>query len=173
MERSAKPGNRGRYNPRKIVPKYIWRPCIPSWEKEFTSKIGNIKWEDFVEARKQISTHKKIMDWKDSACEEAFTVAKKRFWDNYNGYESEVSLPDPDVHIDKDIDWNSEPPENGEDEDPMLSISDAEDDVSVWNQMPRTLPPLGTEYIDPTGWEDVVDPEITDLLTGLVVGDHD
>nr|XP_017250690.1 PREDICTED: uncharacterized protein LOC108221310 [Daucus carota subsp. sativus] len=165
--RSAK-----KYIARKTSQTYIWRPCVPSWEKEFTWKVGNFRWEDFVEARKMIFMNKKIMDWEDSACEEAFIAAKKRFWDHYNGYESEVLLPDPDMHIDKNIDCNLEPRENKQDEDPMLSISDAEDDLSRLGKVKPIPPPIRFEDIVPTGW-DVDVPETTDLLTGLVVGDDD
>ncbi|KAK1364332.1 hypothetical protein POM88_039893 [Heracleum sosnowskyi] len=153
-------------NPTKIAP--VWRPCLPSWEKEFTSKIGDIKWAEFAENKKSIFLYKNVLDWNDTACEEAFTAAKKRFWDHYRGYESEVLLPDPDMHIDKNIDWTSGPDGNKEDEDPMVSISEAEDDFS--NSGVMDLPSLGIEQIVPTGWDVDDVPDTADLLTGLVVG---
>ncbi|KAF1002311.1 hypothetical protein AG4045_010823 [Apium graveolens] len=168
----GRPENQRRYHPRKIAPTYVWRPRVPTWEREFTAKIGNIKWEKFVEARKWNWLYPKILEWKDSACEEAFTAAKTRFWDQYHGYESQVPLPDPDMYIDN-IDWTSEPDENNGDEDPMLSISeDDDDDVPEPEPAVMDLPLPGHEEIKPTGWN-FEDPPETDLLTGFLVGEDD
>lgn len=148
----------------------VWRPCIPSWERQFTSKIGNVKWDEFVEAKRWIHLYQKILDWKDSAAEEAFIAAKRRFWDHYNGYESEIGLPDPDMYIDE-IDWSSEPDENQEDEK-MGSISEAEtEDQDFQNSGVVDAPSVRYEDIKPTGWDVEDFPDTADLLTGLIVGD--
>lgn len=47
-----------------------------------------------------------VVNWNDSAGEEAFNNAKSRFWAKINGLPCELSLPDPDIYIDN-IDWNS------------------------------------------------------------------
>ncbi|XP_021609679.1 bifunctional endo-1,4-beta-xylanase XylA [Manihot esculenta] len=49
--------------------------------------------------------HGNVLNWDDSAGEEAFQNAKKRFWAEINGLTSEISLPDPDKYVDN-IDWN-------------------------------------------------------------------
>ena len=69
------------------------------------------------------------------------------------------------------IDWNSKPRES-KDEDPMLPISDAEDDLLKLGEVNQMPPPIRFENIIST-WSDVNVPETTDLLTGLVVGDDD
>ncbi|MBA0670630.1 hypothetical protein Goklo_029320 [Gossypium klotzschianum] len=48
-----------------------------------------------------------IVQWNDSAGEEAFHNAKNRFWAEINGLPCDIRLPDPDSYIDK-IDWDSE-----------------------------------------------------------------
>ena len=147
----------------------VWRPCIPSWEREFTWKVGNIKWADFVEKKKAISIYINILHWKDSACEEAFQVAKRRFHDEYYGYESEVSLPDPGIDVaDQNMDWNLNTPANNEDEEPPLSISEVEDNTSEIGVMPPQ--PIMLQEIVPTGWySDVSETPIS--LTSWIVGD--
>lgn len=46
-----------------------------------------------------------VVDWDDSAGQEAFHDAKKRYWAEINGLPCDISLPKPDIYID-DIDWN-------------------------------------------------------------------
>lgn len=53
-----------------------------------------------------MALYKNIVQWNDSAGEEAFLNAKARFWAQLNGLPCAISLPDPDIYIDK-IDWNS------------------------------------------------------------------
>ncbi|XP_017250519.2 uncharacterized protein LOC108221128 [Daucus carota subsp. sativus] len=153
------------YNGRKTAPNYIWRPCIPSWEREFTRKVGNIKWDDFVEKKKAISIYSNILEWKDSACEEAFQAAKRRFQDEYNGYESEFLLPDQGIDLEENIDLK--PHENNVDEEPLLSISQVADNDSENEVMPSR--PIALEEIIPTGW-DVDVYQTPTSLTGWIVG---
>ena len=47
-----------------------------------------------------------VVQWNDSAGEEAFCNAKKRYRAGTNGLPWSISLPDPDIYIDK-VDWNS------------------------------------------------------------------
>ncbi|XP_062018522.1 uncharacterized protein LOC133734973 [Rosa rugosa] len=46
------------------------------------------------------------MQWNDSAAEEAFNCAEKRFLDKIDGLPCNIPLPDPDAYIHK-IDWSS------------------------------------------------------------------
>lgn len=50
--------------------------------------------------------YENVVQWNDSAGEEAFHNAKNRFWAEINGLPCDISLPDPDIYIDE-IDWNS------------------------------------------------------------------
>ena len=56
-------------------------------------------------------------------------------------------LPDSDMHINKmNIDWNSKPRES-KDEDLMLPISDAEDDLLKLGEVNQMPPPIRFENI--------------------------
>lgn len=46
-----------------------------------------------------------MSEWNDSAAEEAFQNAKKRYWAKINSLPCDISLPDPDTYTDQ-IDWN-------------------------------------------------------------------
>ena len=78
------------------------------------------------------------------------------------------------MHINEmNIDWNSKPRESKEDEDPMRSISDAEDDLLKLGEVNQMPPLIRFEIIVPT-WSDVNVPEPTTVfLTGLFVADDD
>lgn len=78
---------------------------IPSWEKRFCALIGKVPWRKIVDTKKFAFCYGNVVDWNDSAAEEAFHNAKKRFWEKMNGFYCEISLPDPDTYID-DIDWS-------------------------------------------------------------------
>lgn len=78
---------------------------IPSWEKRFCSLIGSVPWRKIVDAKKFMYCHSNVLDWEDTAGEEAFQNAKKRFWAEMNGLYCDIRLPDPDIYIDE-IDWN-------------------------------------------------------------------
>lgn len=92
---------------------------VPYWEKKFCMTIGLIPWGKLVETKKCMSLHKNIVEWNDSAGEEAFKKAKSRFWAQMNGLipSSDLSLPDPNAYID-DIDWQS----STENIDPQLIL---------------------------------------------------
>ncbi|KAK2651918.1 hypothetical protein Ddye_011774 [Dipteronia dyeriana] len=80
---------------------------VPSWEKRFCAKVGLISWEKFLEGKKYMHIFKNVVDWNDSAGEEAFRNAKSRFWARINYLPCDIPLPDPDTYI-NDIDWNSD-----------------------------------------------------------------
>ncbi|XP_010490875.1 PREDICTED: uncharacterized protein LOC104768566 isoform X2 [Camelina sativa] len=49
----------------------------------------------------------RVVQWDDSAGEEAFNNAKSRFYAEISGFTCDLYLPDPDVYID-DVDWDAE-----------------------------------------------------------------
>ena len=79
---------------------------VPLWEKQFCILVGKIPWGKIVETRKCMYPKDKVVRWDDSASEEAFQNAKKRYWTKINGLPCDVSLPDPDIYIDE-IDWDT------------------------------------------------------------------
>ncbi|KAF8395770.1 hypothetical protein HHK36_019721 [Tetracentron sinense] len=80
---------------------------VPSWEKIFCFLVGSITWQKLLETKRTMLYHENVVQWNDSAGEEAFHDAKTRFWAEINGLPYDVSLPDPDLYIDE-VDWNSE-----------------------------------------------------------------
>ncbi|KAL5543652.1 hypothetical protein UlMin_007436 [Ulmus minor] len=67
---------------------------VPSWEKRFCYEIGSYMY-----------CHNNILSWNDSAGEEAFHNAKKRYWSEIHGQPCDILLPGPDIYVDE-IDWN-------------------------------------------------------------------
>ncbi|KAL7097822.1 hypothetical protein ACP275_10G167100 [Erythranthe tilingii] len=84
-----------------------WQPIVPSWEKEFCRVVGSLDWETLLQMKKFVHLYENVLKWDDSAVEEAFSNAKKRFWAEINGLPCDISLPDPDQYIDT-IDWDSQ-----------------------------------------------------------------
>ena len=83
-----------------------WKDGVPLWEKKFCSFVGTIPWGKIVDTKNFMFCHKNILSWDDSAGEEAFQNAKKRFWARINDLPCDIPLPDPDIYIDE-IDWNT------------------------------------------------------------------
>ncbi|KAL5827319.1 hypothetical protein ACOSQ3_019154 [Xanthoceras sorbifolium] len=77
---------------------------VPLWEKKFCTLIGRVPWQKIVDTKKFMYGCN-VLDWDDSAGNEAFQNAKKRFWAEINGLPCDISLPDPDIYIDE-INWN-------------------------------------------------------------------
>ncbi|CAI9102889.1 OLC1v1001256C1 [Oldenlandia corymbosa var. corymbosa] len=75
-----------------------------SWEIEFCKSV-HVPWQKVLTAKKYMYCHENILQWDDSAGEQAFHDAKRTFWEKINGLPLETPLPDPDVYIDK-IDWH-------------------------------------------------------------------
>lgn len=84
-----------------------WRPTVPLWEKKFCTTVGSVPWGKLLEAKRFMYLYENVVQWNDSAVEEAFHNAKTRFWAKINDLPCDISLPDPDVYIDE-IDWNSD-----------------------------------------------------------------
>lgn len=78
---------------------------IPLWEKKYCTKIGSVPWQKIVDSKKSMYCHSNVHNWNDSAAEEAFQNAKKRYWARINNLPCDISLPDPDSFIEQ-IDWN-------------------------------------------------------------------
>lgn len=73
------------------------------WEIDFCKSV-RVPWQKVVTAKKYMYCHENVVKWDDSAGEEAFHNAKRRYWEKINGLPCETPLPDPDVYIDE-IDW--------------------------------------------------------------------
>ncbi|CAN8237332.1 unnamed protein product [Cochlearia groenlandica] len=85
----------------------INKHSVPAWEKDFCAVIGSVPWSQVVEAKRFMYLYDRVVQWDDSAGEDAFKIAKSRFWAEINGFPCDLPLPDPDVYID-DIDWDAE-----------------------------------------------------------------
>ncbi|XP_062004415.1 uncharacterized protein LOC133721740 [Rosa rugosa] len=83
-----------------------WQFSVPSWEKKFCTSVGSVPWKKLLDTKRCMYLYENIVQWNDSAGEEAFQNAKNRFWAKINGLPCNISLPDPDIYIDE-IDWNS------------------------------------------------------------------
>ncbi|KAK4743340.1 hypothetical protein SAY87_001341 [Trapa incisa] len=83
-----------------------WQRSVPSWEKKFCTSVGSIPWGKLLEAKRYMHMYDNVVRWNDSAGEEAFYNAKKRFYAEINGLPCDISIPDPDKYIDE-VDWNS------------------------------------------------------------------
>ncbi|KAL2535896.1 uncharacterized protein Fot_17287 [Forsythia ovata] len=156
-------------NTRKIS-RWVWRPVVPSWEKEFCLKVGLFTWTKFLEAKKYAeSTHYyKIFDWDDSAGKEAFHNAKSQFYAQINGLSCVNPLPNPNMYIDE-IDWDAKV-------DPELdysrSVSDTDEDEDDENKNVPDWYHIRLEDIKPTGWDIDIQEEFSSpkVLIGLIVG---
>ncbi|XP_047334302.1 bifunctional endo-1,4-beta-xylanase XylA-like isoform X1 [Impatiens glandulifera] len=93
------------YNENQIEPSE-YEDNIPSWEKQFC-KFASVPWGKVLFVKKYMHMHEEIVKWNDSSGEEAFNDAKQRFWAHINGIPCDICLPDPDMYIDKNIDWNT------------------------------------------------------------------
>ncbi|XP_068661850.1 uncharacterized protein [Aristolochia californica] len=82
-----------------------WQPSVSSWEKKFCYSNCSISWRKLLETKKLMCFYTNVVQWNDSAGEEAFRNAKARFWAELHGVPCNISLPDPDIYIDE-IDWN-------------------------------------------------------------------
>lgn len=84
-----------------------WQPTVPSWEKAFCKVVGSLDWEIILDMKRFVHLYDNVVKWNDSAGEEAFHDAKKRFLAKIRGLPCDISLPNPDLYIDE-VDWDSE-----------------------------------------------------------------
>lgn len=83
--------------------------------------------------------HSNVFDWNDSAAEEAFQNAKKRYWAKINSFPCDISLPDPDTYIDQ-IDWNPyiDPELIKEVDSAFFTLPDEEQENAMKNKRTKT-----------------------------------
>ncbi|XP_073132449.1 uncharacterized protein [Henckelia pumila] len=136
----------------KRPPRGSWQPTVPSWEKEFCKVVGSLDWETLLQMKKFTHLYDNVAKWNDSAGEEAFCNAKKRFWAQINGFPCEVELPNPDLYID-DIKWDMEAdPELPLDLDTKPTIPYAEENIDTVVFFGDSL--VSTQEFSPPGWGD-------------------
>ncbi|GMH20178.1 hypothetical protein Nepgr_022019 [Nepenthes gracilis] len=125
-----------------------WKLSVPSWEKKFCASMA-VPWYKLLEMKKFVYLHQNVVKWNDSAGEEAFWNAKKRFWAAINGLPCDMKFPGPDIYIDE-IDWNAEiDPELLLDlEREFVVPNNAEQEGGIVNLA------ISTEPILSTGWGD-------------------
>ncbi|KAK4392501.1 hypothetical protein Sango_2027900 [Sesamum angolense] len=129
-----------------------WQPSVPSWEKDFCKAVSSMDWETLVQMKKFTHLYSNVMEWNDSAGEEAFRNAKERYWAEINGHSCDISLPDPDLYIDK-INWDSEnDPEPLQDLESELAIPNIEEDHEPVVIFGDSIMPDQT--FSPAGWGD-------------------
>ncbi|GAV81563.1 hypothetical protein CFOL_v3_25017 [Cephalotus follicularis] len=137
----------------KKPPQASWQPTVPSWEKKFCSSIGSVPWRKLLETKSSMYLYDNVVQWNDSAGEEAFHNAKNRFWAEINGLHCDISLPDPDIYIDE-IDWNS-----GIDPELLLDLDREPNVPDVMDNDEKVVLLENTLLLDPsfscTGWGDV------------------
>ncbi|KAK4356499.1 hypothetical protein RND71_025470 [Anisodus tanguticus] len=135
----------------RVTQRWIPRPVIPSWEKEFCLKIGSFTWENFLYRKKCICHFEKVLNWSDLAAEEAFQHAKNKFYVEFHNFPFvETFKPNPDLYIDE-IDWNSDiDPKLLEELELALMKPEEEEDQDL----------IPIEEIIPTGCK---------VLTGLII----
>ncbi|XP_047318172.1 uncharacterized protein LOC124921543 [Impatiens glandulifera] len=129
-----------------------WQPTVPLWEKKFCNVIGSVSWEKILDTKKYFHLYENVINWNDSAAEEAFHNAKKRFWAKINDLPCDLSPPDPDIYIDT-VDWNSEI-------DPQLLL-DLEREYVVPDEQEKEVVVIidqdNCQYYSPDGWGDMDD----------------
>lgn len=81
---------------------------VPRWEKKFCSVVGGMPWKRFVENKRYVHLSKNVLDWDDSAGEEAFHNAKRRFWSELHHVPCRglPSPPNPDSTAGP-VDWDA------------------------------------------------------------------
>ncbi|CAD5163706.1 unnamed protein product, partial [Musa acuminata subsp. malaccensis] len=140
------------------------RILVPSWVKKFYNDVCRIKLKTLCENQRYTGMYKNVLEWDDSAALEAFQNAKARFFAQYHDLPCDIPLPDPDMYI-VQVDHDSPI-------DPEL-VADLEKQPSVPTDVHgvagsglNSAPGL-SEYwdmcrvqdIQPTGWDDEVEPE--------------
>ncbi|RRT85808.1 hypothetical protein B296_00001101 [Ensete ventricosum] len=148
---------RGRNSRRPPHPPGPGHILVPSWVKKFYNDACGIKLKTLCEHQRYASMYKNVLEWDDSAGLEAFQNAKARFFAQYHDRPCDIPLPDPDMYIDE-VDHDAPV-------DPEL-VADLEKQPSESTDVQSVAPGLsnywdmcGVEAIQPTGWDDEVEPE--------------
>ncbi|XP_006345375.1 protein RNA-directed DNA methylation 3 [Solanum tuberosum] len=83
----------------------IQQNSVPLWEIDFCRAAG-IPWHKVVSAKTYMYCYENVVKWDDSAGQEAFNDAKRRYWAEIRGLPPQNPPPNPDLYIDK-VDWDS------------------------------------------------------------------
>ncbi|KAF8395775.1 hypothetical protein HHK36_019726 [Tetracentron sinense] len=157
-----------RISPNRGTPPGFCLSSVPYWEKQFCCVVCSIPWEKLLETKKTMSYHENVVQWNDSAGEEAFHKAKNRFWAEINGLPCGISLPDPDIYIDE-IDWNSNI-------NPDLLLDLDKKPVLLNEEVEFLVDPYSNQPILPFGWGDAEEDPIRKInksSSGSNLGDYD
>ncbi|XP_014500269.1 uncharacterized protein LOC106761253 [Vigna radiata var. radiata] len=132
------------YDINASLPEY-WQDGIPVWEKKYCTTVGLVPWQKIVDSKTLICCHSNVSEWNDSAAEEAFKNAKKRYWAKINSLSCDISLPDPDTYTDQ-IDWNPsiDPDLIKEIDGALFTVVDEEEEIEAM-KCKRTKTSVGGE----------------------------
>ncbi|TMW89539.1 hypothetical protein EJD97_017056 [Solanum chilense] len=83
----------------------IQENSAPLWEIDFC-RVAGIPWHKVVSAKTYMDCYENVVKWDDSAGQEAFNVAKRRYWAKISGFPPQDPPPNPDLYIDE-VDWDS------------------------------------------------------------------
>lgn len=153
----------------------VWVPAIPSWEKEFCYKMGSFNtWKDFLNAKEQTRYADKILEWDDSAAEDAFINAKKLFFARINNddhHHHDSPLHDPDLYTDQ-ISWDDDPDDDDQVKSELLrELESAAAARKCEDEHDEEVCRIEIQDIKATGWEQEQVYFATDKCkTGLIVG---
>ncbi|CAL9074809.1 unnamed protein product [Musa textilis] len=148
-----------KYGRQPPLPAGSWCQTVPQWEKKFCTDVCLIPWRKLCETKRVMSMYENVVQWNDSAGEEAFKDAKARFWAEINGLPCDIPLPDPDMYIDvvnQEAFVNPQLVEDLYKQPPTLD--DGERDASCgWDSFIFAYRPVpasgwGDEDPVPTGW---------------------
>ncbi|XP_057542151.1 uncharacterized protein LOC130820695 [Amaranthus tricolor] len=152
-EESFYGGSRSRSRNSRSSSSGRWQQPVLSLEKKFCATVGGVSWQQVLDTQKYMYKDDKVLQWKDSAVQEAFWNAKKRFLAKMRGQPCDIKLPDPDIFIDE-IDWDSIV-------DPELLLDLDKRDVEVPCETEKDsgvvfgIPVVPEQYaLTPMGWGD-------------------
>ena len=157
---------------------------VPTWEQRFCWEVGRVPWKRVLNSKKYIRHSHKVMCWNDSAGEEAFNAAKRRYWAKIKGLPCKIRLPSPDKYIDQ-VKW-SVPNSSSSSSSSSNVIDDAEvldglDEAARVEReqeeenhvLQKSSFEVSFHQIKPTGWDDdyVGHDRRYHSLTGMMVGE--
>ncbi|KAH9296177.1 hypothetical protein KI387_039765, partial [Taxus chinensis] len=122
----------------------VWIPAVPLWEREYCKQSVGLSWNGFCEVKEHIIYFPEVEKWNDSAAEEAFHLAKRRYLAKTSGIPCGIPEYDPDAYIDV-IEWDS--PDLGDIDWPegLGTDSGNEENCANGNQEIGKLPDLHQE----------------------------
>ncbi|VFQ98911.1 unnamed protein product [Cuscuta campestris] len=184
----TKPGNRGGHR-RPAATRKVWRPAVPSWEKEFCLKASAgiyPSWDKFVEAKKYVHLcgGDGVMRWDDSAARDSFLRSKALFYAAKFNVRSVLETPSPvsrdDILYAEEVGGDgggdskvTDDPELWEGLDSVTDDGGGEEEVAAKENTTseNAAALLGAEEIKATGWDiEAAEEYDCNNLTGLVVG---